>query len=238
MSTLEIHDLHASVETDAGEQPILRGVDLVIEQGQTHAVMGPNGAGKSSTLRAIVGLVKSTGEVRFREESISGVACEKVVSRGLTMVPEGRRLFPQLTIHENLMLGARDRRSAQEIYADLLERLPILAERRNQPAGTLSGGEQQQVAVARALMSKPDLLLIDEPSLGLAPTLVDRVYELLSELKSQGLSMLIVEQEVIRVLNFADRAYAMANGEIVLSGSAQELRESEDIKNFYLGTEA
>jgi branched-chain amino acid transport system ATP-binding protein len=176
--------------------------------------------------------------VRFREESISGVACEKVVSRGLTMVPEGRRLFPQLTIHENLMLGARDRRSAQEIYADLLERLPILAERRNQPAGTLSGGEQQQVAVARALMSKPDLLLIDEPSLGLAPTLVDRVYELLSELKSQGLSMLIVEQEVIRVLNFADRAYAMANGEIVLSGSAQELRESEDIKNFYLGTEA
>jgi len=233
-SLLEVTSLSVSY----GGVRAVRDCSLRVEEGEAVALLGPNGAGKSSTLRAIVGLVKSTGEVRFREESISGVACEKVVSRGLTMVPEGRRLFPQLTIHENLMLGARDRRSAQEIYADLLERLPILAERRNQPAGTLSGGEQQQVAVARALMSKPDLLLIDEPSLGLAPTLVDRVYELLSELKSQGLSMLIVEQEVIRVLNFADRAYAMANGEIVLSGSAQELRESEDIKNFYLGTEA
>lgn len=233
-SLLEVTSLSVSY----GGVRAVRDCSLRVEEGEAVALLGPNGAGKSSTLRAIVGLVKSTGEVRFREESISGVACEKVVSRGLTMVPEGRRLFPQLTIHENLMLGARDRRSAQEIYADLLERLPILAERRNQPAGTLSGGEQQQVAVARALMSKPDLLLIDEPSLGLAPTLVDRVYELLSELKSQGLSMLIVEQEVIRVLNFADRAYAMANGEIVLYGSAQELRESEDIKNFYLGTEA
>lgn len=233
-SLLEVTSLNVSY----GGVRAVRDCSLRVEEGEAVALLGPNGAGKSSTLRAIVGLEKSTGEVRFREESISGIACEKVVSRGLTMVPEGRRLFPQLTIHENLMLGARDRKSAQEIYTDLLERLPILAERRNQPAGTLSGGEQQQVAVARALMSKPDLLLIDEPSLGLAPTLVDRVYELLSELKSQGLSMLIVEQEVIRVLNFADRAYAMANGEIVLSGSAQELRESEDIKNFYLGTEA
>ena len=227
-----------SLSVNYGGVRAVRDCSLRVEEGEAVALLGPNGAGKSSTLRAIVGLVKAAGDVKFADENINGVACEKIVSRGLTLVPEGRRLFPQLTIHENLMLGARDRRSGQNVYDDLLDRLPILAERRNQRAGTLSGGEQQQVAVARALMSRPRLLLIDEPSLGLAPTLVDRVYELLTELKTQGLSMLIVEQEVIRVLNFADRAYAMANGSIVLSGPAEELRNSDDVKNFYLGTEA
>lgn len=227
-----------SLSVNYGGVRAVRDCSLRVEEGEAVALLGPNGAGKSSTLRAIVGLVKSTGDVTFAGESIAGLACEKIVGRGLTLVPEGRRLFPQLTIHENLMLGARDRRTAHKVYDDLLERLPILAERRNQPAGTLSGGEQQQVAIARALMSQPKLLLIDEPSLGLAPTLVDRVYQLLSELKQQGLSMLIVEQEVIRVLNFADRAYAMANGSIELSGTSEELRNSDDIKNFYLGTEA
>lgn len=227
-----------SLSVNYGGVRAVRDCSLRVEEGEAVALLGPNGAGKSSTLRAIVGLVKSTGDVTFAGESIAGLACEKIVGRGLTLVPEGRRLFPQLTIHENLMLGARDRRTAHKVYEDLLERLPILAERRNQPAGTLSGGEQQQVAIARALMSQPKLLLIDEPSLGLAPTLVDRVYQLLSELKQQGLSMLIVEQEVIRVLNFADRAYAMANGSIELSGTSEELRNSDDIKNFYLGTEA
>lgn len=227
-----------SLSVNYGGVRAVRDCSLRVEEGEAVALLGPNGAGKSSTLRAIVGLVKASGDVKFADENINGLACEKIVSRGLTLVPEGRRLFPQLTIHENLMLGARDRRSGQNVYDDLLDRLPILAERRNQRAGTLSGGEQQQVAVARALMSRPRLLLIDEPSLGLAPTLVDRVYELLTELKTQGLSMLIVEQEVIRVLNFADRAYAMANGSIVLSGPAEELRNSDDVKNFYLGTEA
>jgi branched-chain amino acid transport system ATP-binding protein len=215
----------------------VRDCSIRVEEGEAVALLGPNGAGKSSTLRAIVGLIKSTGQVTFRGASIAGVACERIVTQGLTLVPEGRRLFPQLTIHENLMLASRNRKATQSTYDALLERLPILAERRNQPAGTLSGGEQQQVAVARALMSQPDLLLIDEPSLGLAPTLVDRVYDLLSDLKADGLSMLIVEQEVIRVLNFADRAYAMANGTIVMSGSAAELRDSDDVKNFYLGAE-
>jgi|DEB0MinimDraft_3_1074331.scaffolds.fasta_scaffold02538_2 branched-chain amino acid transport system ATP-binding protein len=232
-SLLEVSSLSVSY----GGVRAVRDCSLRVEEGEAVALLGPNGAGKSSTLRAIVGLVKSSGDVTFAQESITGLACEKIVSRGLTMVPEGRRLFPQLTIHENLMLGARDRRAGHEVYDDLLDRLPILAERRNQPAGTLSGGEQQQVAVARALMSRPRLLLIDEPSLGLAPTLVDRVYELLGELKAQGLSMLIVEQEVIRVLNFADRAYAMANGTIELSGTSEELKNSDDVKNFYLGTE-
>lgn len=234
MSTLlDVADLSVSY----GGVQAVRDSSMRVEEGEAVALLGPNGAGKSSTLRAIVGLIKSTGQITFRGTSISGVACERIVSQGLTLVPEGRRLFPQLTIHENLMLAARHRRAAQATYESLLERLPILAERRNQAAGTLSGGEQQQVAIARALMSQPDLLLIDEPSLGLAPTLVDRVYDLLTDLKADGLSMLIVEQEVIRVLNFADRAYAMANGTIVMSGSAAELRDSEDVKHFYLGAE-
>ena len=225
----------AGLSVSYGGVRAVRDSSLRVEEGEAVALLGPNGAGKSSTLRAIVGLVKSSGQVTFRGTSISGLACERIVALGLTLVPEGRRLFPQLTIHENLMLAARNRKAAQPTYDRLLERLPILAERRNQPAGTLSGGEQQQVAIARALMSQPDLLLIDEPSLGLAPTLVDRVYAILDELKADGLSMLIVEQEVIRVLNFADRAYAMANGTIVMSGSAAELRDSEDVKHFYLG---
>jgi len=225
----------AGLSVSYGGVRAVRDSSLRVEEGEAVALLGPNGAGKSSTLRAIVGLVKSSGQVTFRGTSISGLACERIVTQGLTLVPEGRRLFPQLTIHENLMLAARNRKAAQPTYDKLLERLPILAERRNQPAGTLSGGEQQQVAIARALMSQPDLLLIDEPSLGLAPTLVDRVYQILNELKADGLSMLIVEQEVIRVLNFADRAYAMANGTIVMSGSAAELRDSEDVKHFYLG---
>ena len=225
----------AGLSVSYGGVRAVRDSSLRVEEGEAVALLGPNGAGKSSTLRAIVGLVKSTGQVTVRGTSISGVACERIVAQGLTLVPEGRRLFPQLTIHENHMLAARHRKAAQPTYDKLLERLPILAERRNQPAGTLSGGEQQQVAIARALMSQPDLLLIDEPSLGLAPTLVDRVYQILNELKADGLSMLIVEQEVIRVLNFADRAYAMANGTIVMSGSAAELRDSEDVKHFYLG---
>ena len=225
----------AGLSVSYGGVRAVRDSSLRVEEGEAVALLGPNGAGKSSTLRAIVGLVKSSGQVTFRGTSISGLACERIVALGLTLVPEGRRLFPQLTIHENLMLAARNRKAAQPTYDKLLERLPILAERRNQPAGTLSGGEQQQVAIARALMSQPDLLLIDEPSLGLAPTLVDRVYDILDELKADGLSMLIVEQEVIRVLNFADRAYAMANGTIVMSGSAAELRDSEDVKHFYLG---
>jgi branched-chain amino acid transport system ATP-binding protein len=230
---LDVTDLSVSY----GGVQAVRDCSIRVEEGEAVALLGPNGAGKSSTLRAIVGLIKSTGQVTFRGASIAGVACERIVTQGLTLVPEGRRLFPQLTIHENLMLASRNRKATQSTYDALLERLPILAERRNQPAGTLSGGEQQQVAVARALMSQPDLLLIDEPSLGLAPTLVDRVYDLLSDLKADGLSMLIVEQEVIRVLNFADRAYAMANGTIVMSGSAAELRDSDDVKNFYLGAE-
>ena len=224
----------ANLNVSYGGVQAVRDVSLRVEEGEVVALLGPNGAGKSSTLRSIVGLIKSQGDITFQGQRVSGRACERIVSLGLTLVPEGRRLFPQLTVRENLLLGA-SRGSHDETYERLLDTLPILAERQRQYAGTLSGGEQQQVAIARALMSRPQLLLIDEPSLGLAPTLVTVVYGLLSDLRETGLSMMIVEQEVMRVLKFADRAYAMATGSIVLEGPAAELLASDQVKDVYLG---
>ena len=224
----------ANLNVSYGGVQAVRDVSLRVEEGEVVALLGPNGAGKSSTLRSIVGLIKSQGDITFKGQRVSGRACERIVSLGLTLVPEGRRLFPQLTVRENLLLGA-SRGSHDETYERLLDTLPILAERQRQYAGTLSGGEQQQVAIARALMSRPQLLLIDEPSLGLAPTLVTVVYGLLSDLRETGLSMMIVEQEVMRVLKFAYRSYAMSTGSIVLEGPAAELLASDQVKDVYLG---
>lgn len=218
-----------------GAVKAVRGSNLEVKEGEVVALLGPNGAGKSSTLRAIVGLIKSQGAVSFAGQDITGLPTERIVSLGLSLVPEGRRLFPNLTVSENLMLGAPRKAKSDDLFDDLLDRLPILRERLNQVSGTLSGGEQQQVAIARALMSRPKLLLIDEPSLGLAPTIVDAVYQLLSDLRKTGLAMIIVEQEVMRVLKFADRAYAMSTGEIALEGSAADLRTSDEVKRVYLG---
>lgn len=218
-----------------GAVKAVRGSNLEVKEGEVVALLGPNGAGKSSTLRAIVGLIRSQGAVNFAGQDITGAPTERIVSLGLTLVPEGRRLFPQLTVRENLMLGAPRKAKSDDLFDDLLNRLPILRERLQQVSGTLSGGEQQQVAIARALMSRPKLLLIDEPSLGLAPTIVDAVYQLLSDLRKSGLAMVIVEQEVMRVLKFADRAYAMSTGEIALEGLAADLRTSDEVKNVYMG---
>ena len=218
-----------------GAVKAVRGSDLEVKEGEVVALLGPNGAGKSSTLRAIVGLIKSQGAVNFAGQDITGAPTERIVSLGLSLVPEGRRLFPHLTVRENLMLGAPRKAKSDDLFDDLLNRLPILRERLQQVSGTLSGGEQQQVAIARALMSRPKLLLIDEPSLGLAPTIVDAVYQLLSDLRKTGLAMVIVEQEVMRVLKFADRAYAMSTGEIALEGLAADLRTSDEVKKVYLG---
>jgi branched-chain amino acid transport system ATP-binding protein len=218
-----------------GAVKAVRGSNLEVKEGEVVALLGPNGAGKSSTLRAIVGLIKSQGAVNFAGQDITGAPTERIVSLGLSLVPEGRRLFPHLTVRENLMLGAPRKAKSDDLFDDLLNRLPILRERLQQVSGTLSGGEQQQVAIARALMSRPKLLLIDEPSLGLAPTIVDAVYQLLSDLRKTGLAMVIVEQEVMRVLKFADRAYAMSTGEIALEGLAADLRTSDEVKKVYLG---
>ena len=218
-----------------GAVKAVRGSNLEVKEGEVVALLGPNGAGKSSTLRAIVGLIKSQGAVSFAGEDITGAQTERIVSLGLSLVPEGRRLFPNLTVRENLLLGAPRKAKSDDLFDDLLHRLPILRERLQQVSGTLSGGEQQQVAIARALMSRPKLLFIDEPSLGLAPTIVDAVYQLLSDLRKTGLAMVIVEQEVMRVLKFADRAYAMSTGEIALEGLAAELRTSDEVKRVYLG---
>jgi branched-chain amino acid transport system ATP-binding protein len=218
-----------------GAVKAVRGSNLVVKEGEVIALLGPNGAGKSSTLRALVGLIKSQGRIEFDGQDISNLPTERVVSMGLSLVPEGRRLFTNLTVRENLLLGAPRNAKVGDLFDDLLQRLPILKERLGQISGTLSGGEQQQVAVARALMSKPKLLLIDEPSLGLAPTIVDSVYQLLNDLKKTGLAMIIVEQEVMRVLKFADRAYAMTTGEVALEGSSEQLRNSDEIKKVYLG---
>jgi branched-chain amino acid transport system ATP-binding protein len=218
----------------------VRGIDLAIETGEVVGLLGANGAGKSTTLKAIVGLVACGGEIRFDGEALAGRATEQIVRKGVTMVPEGRRVFPSLTVMENLTLGAAaaaDDKAALRNRAEVFDLFPILAERREQRAGTLSGGQQQQLAIARALMSEPRLLLLDEPSLGLAPQIVDSIFELILRLKQRGQTILLVEQNVAAALDIADRGYVLANGTITMSGTAVMLRASEQVARAYLGAE-
>ena len=218
----------------------VRGIDLSIEAGEVVAVLGANGAGKSTTLKAIVGLVPWGGEIRFDGGSLRGLATEQIVRKGVTMVPEGRRVFPSLTVMENLTLGAAacaDGKAMPRNRAEVFELFPILAERRDQRAGTLSGGQQQQLAIARALMSEPRLLLLDEPSLGLAPQIVDSIFELILRLKQRGQTILLVEQNVAAALDIADRGYVLANGAITMGGTAAALRASEQVARAYLGAD-
>lgn len=215
----------------------LRDVSLHVEEGEVVAVLGPNGAGKTSLLRAITGSIRPQGgRIAFRGEPITGAPPESLVRRGISLVPEGRHVFPRMSVLENLLVGAIARRDA-EVRADLgavFELFPVLAERRGQMAGTLSGGEQQQLAVARSLMSRPRLMLLDEPSLGLAPIVVEQIMRLLGELRDRGVTLLLVEQNVHRALELADRAYVLSVGQIVLSGAADELAEGS-IERAYLG---
>jgi branched-chain amino acid transport system ATP-binding protein len=218
----------------------VRGIDLAVEAGEVVGLLGANGAGKSTTLKAIVGLVPFGGDIGFDGESLQGQPTEQIVRKGVTMVPEGRRVFPSLTVMENLTLGAAacpDSGAAARNRAEVIELFPILAERRDQRAGTLSGGQQQQLAIGRALMSQPRLLLLDEPSLGLAPQIVDSIFELILRLKQRGQTILLVEQNVAAALDIADRAYVLANGAISMSGAAESLRASEQIARAYLGGE-
>ena len=205
------------------------------------ALLGPNGAGKSSTLKALMGLHPvSSGRVTFEDRVITGIATEQIVRLGMTLTPEGRKVFAGLTIDENLRLGSaarKDRSGVTQTRTEVLDLFPILRERLNQFAGTLSGGEQQQLAIARSLMSAPRLLLLDEPSLGLAPQIVDQIFDLISDLRQRGLTILLVEQNAEMALEIADRGYIYSNGNIELTGTSAELRASDEVANTYLGIE-
>jgi branched-chain amino acid transport system ATP-binding protein len=216
----------------------IRDVSLEVAPGEIVAALGPNGAGKTTLLRTLAGALKpQRGSVAFDGGALTGLVPEAVVRRGVALVPEGRHVFPNLTVQENLAVGGIARTDRDELRADTerwLARFPILGERANQFAGTLSGGEQQQLAIARALMSRPRMLLLDEPSLGLAPIFVDRIFELIEELRADGVTVLLVEQNVHRALEVADRAYVLSVGSVVASGPTDQLVEGE-LERSYLG---
>ena len=216
----------------------IREVSLEVAPGEIVATLGPNGAGKTTLLRALAGALKpQRGSVTFDGDTLTGLVPEVVVRRGVALVPEGRLVFPNLTVAENLTVGGIARTDRDGLRADSdrwLSRFPILGERAQQLAGTLSGGEQQQLAIARALMSRPRMLLLDEPSLGLAPIFVDRIFELIQELRAEGVTVLLVEQNVHRALEIADRAYVLSVGRVVASGPTDQLVEGE-LERSYLG---
>jgi len=222
-----------------GDFQALFDVTLRVEEGSVVTLIGANGAGKSTTLRVISGLVRPTaGTVRFRGEDMSRVPPHEMVERGVSHVPEGRQLFPHMSVAENLALGAYVRRSRPRIRQLMEEQFalfPKLAERRRQIAGTLSGGEQQMVAIARALMAQPSLLLLDEPSLGLAPIVVEEVFEKIREVARTGVTVLIVEQNVVDGLSLAERGYVVENGRVVLSGTSKDLMANQQVRAAYLG---
>lgn len=222
-----------------GKAAAVNSLSLQVADGTVVTIIGANGAGKSTILKALSGLIPvSLGEIWFRERRIDGMAPHNIVSLGLVQVPEGRRLFPYLTVLSNLKLGASLRKDKVEIKKDMeevFEHFPILKERRNQKAGTLSGGEQQMLAIARSLMARPKLLLMDEPSLGLAPILVNELIPIIRNINKRGVSVLLVEQNVPLALKVGEKAYALQVGKIVLEGTIEEFKDSEIVKRAYLG---
>jgi len=233
-SMLELKGIHAGY----GEFRVLHDVNMHVDKGEIVALIGPNGAGKTTTLRTVLGMTTLyEGKVLFKGEDVTKVPTHRRVERGIAMVPEGRGIFTPLTVYENLLAGAYTKR-AEEKLQDSLEFVftlfPRLKERKNQIAGTLSGGEAQMLAIARALMSRPELLLLDEPSLGLAPKIVLEVFDVIKKLREEGVTILIVEQHVKNSLETADRAYVMETGRIVLEGEARSLLKDERLKKAYL----
>ncbi|HEX6665499.1 MAG TPA: ABC transporter ATP-binding protein [Solirubrobacterales bacterium] len=222
------------IEVSYGRITVVHGVDLRIGQGEVVGMIGPNGAGKSSILRSICGLVRpSAGEAVFEDRVLNGMAPERIARLGLGLVPEGRHIFKTLTVAENLRLGAQG--SSDAWVERTLTRFPILRERGGQRADRLSGGEQQQLAIARALLGRPKLLILDEPSLGLAPKMIDVIYELLQALREEGVTMLLVEQNAARTIAFSDRCVVLGTGKIRAQGSRQELQGNPDVLRAYLG---
>ena len=232
---LRVDDLRVTY----GRVPALHGISLHVDEGETVALVGPNGAGKTTTLAAVFGLVEiEQGSIEFEGESLIGARPEQILRKGLALVPEGRHIFGSLTVAENLELGTtarRDRRAAAEDLERMLERFPVLRTYYRTTAGTLSGGEQQQLAIARALLSRPRLLLLDEPSLGLAPVIIDVLFDSLEELRRDGVTILLVEQAAARAVEFADRSYILRTGRVAHSGTRDELLRMEDFESAYLG---
>lgn len=235
MAMLEVNNIH----TYYGNIHALKGISITVEENEIVTLIGGNGAGKTTTLRTISGLIHPrSGEVFFEGEKISETAAHELVYRGITMVPEGRGIFARLTVFENLDMGAysmEDRSSFDDDLDRVFQLFPRLKERRTQVSGTLSGGEQQMLATARALMANPRLLLMDEPSMGLAPILVESVFETIKEINKTGTTILLVEQNATVALSIADRGYVLQTGEIVLKDSAENLRQNEMVQKAYLG---
>jgi branched-chain amino acid transport system ATP-binding protein len=232
---LQINDINVYY----GNIQAIRGVSLEINEGEIVTLIGANGAGKSTLLKTISGLLKpKNGDILFEGQSISGKVAQAIVKRGLSHVPEGRRVFANMTVEENLELGAylrKDKKGIQEDFEKVYNLFPRLLERRKQQSGTLSGGEQQMLAMGRALMARPRLLLLDEPSMGLAPLLVKTIFRIIQEINQTGTTILLVEQNANMALSIADRAYVIETGKIVLSGTSDELNQSDQIRSAYLG---
>ena len=235
MSLLEVKNLGISF----GGLRAVDGFHISIEKGQLYGLIGPNGAGKTTTLQTITGMLQAKkGHILFEGQDITKVPGHKIVTMGMAHVPEGRRVFANLSVYENLKLGAYTRKDKNEIAQSLemvYESFPRLKERRNQSAGTLSGGEQQMLAMGRALMSKPRIVLMDEPSMGLSPIFVDEIFKIIQKISAEGTTVLLVEQNAKKALAIADRAYVLETGKIALSGDAKELMNNESIKKAYLG---
>lgn len=235
MAMLEVKDLEVSY----GVIKAIKGISFEVNKGEVVALIGANGAGKTTILHAISGLLESSsGKISFEDNDITKIQGHKLVSLGMAHVPEGRRVFAQLTVFQNLKMGAYTRSDKQEIEATLkmiYTKFPRLEERKNQIAGTLSGGEQQMLAMGRALMSHPKMILMDEPSMGLSPIFVTEIFNIIQEISASGTTVLLVEQNAKKALSIADRAYVLETGEIALSGKAEELMNNDSVKKAYLG---
>jgi branched-chain amino acid transport system ATP-binding protein len=235
MALLEVSDIH----TFYGNIEALRGISIEVEEGEVVTLIGSNGAGKSTTLRSISGLTPPRqGSIRFDGDEIGETAPQDIVGLGISQAPEGRKIFPRMTVRENLDLGSylrRDGERVKEDYERVYELFPRLEERQRQPAGTMSGGEQQMLAIGRALMADPKLLLLDEPSMGLAPVLVERIYETIQDINKQGTTILLVEQNANYALQVSKRGYVLETGRIVLADRSEALRENPEVQVAYLG---
>jgi branched-chain amino acid transport system ATP-binding protein len=222
-----------------GKVGVLKGISLEVREGELVSLIGANGAGKTTTLKAISGLVPPAGgQIMFRGEDITSAPARRILALGIAHCPEGRRVFPYMTVQENLEMGCYLRADRARIGSDMeriFARFPVLAERRSQPAGTLSGGEQQMLAIGRALMSRPRLVLFDEPSLGLAPTMVERTFEIIAEIRKEGTTVLMVEQNAYAALEMCDRSYVLESGEVALHGTGAELLGNPHVRQAYLG---